>query len=102
MERANLIEGNPALFEGLGLAHSDGANCRGGSGSANGVTITPGRHCDGADSWSAASSANGSKSGTDDKSNDTGNGKGTGTDPETDDGNGKGSESDDGSGSGKK
>jgi hypothetical protein len=43
-DRRNYIEGNPGLFNGLGLAHSDGAHCAG-SGTARNVSVTAGRHC---------------------------------------------------------
>lgn len=43
-DRRNYIEGNPGLFSGLGLAHSDGTNCSG-SGTARNVSVTVGRHC---------------------------------------------------------
>lgn len=44
-DRRNFIEGNPGLFDGLGLSHSDGTNCAG-SGTARNVSVTTGRHCD--------------------------------------------------------
>ncbi len=90
------IEGNPGLFDALGLSHSDGTHCAG-SGGASGVRITPGRHCDGSDVASSAANSNGSKSGTNDSSSDsTSSGKGTATDD-----NGKGNGNDDGNGGGK-
>ena len=49
----NFIEGNPGLFAGLGVHHSDGANCSG-SGQTT-ATVTPGRHCNGAPATSTAS-----------------------------------------------
>lgn len=48
-DRRNFIEGNPALFDGLGLRYSDGRNCAG-WGTYRGVTVTPGRHCASSDS----------------------------------------------------
>lgn len=53
-DRRNFIEGNPGLFRGLGLKFSDGRNCAG-SGTYNGVKVTPGRHC--GDSTSGATPA---------------------------------------------
>jgi hypothetical protein len=44
-DKRNYIEGNPGLFDGLGLAHSDGSHCAG-SGTARNVSVTAGRHCD--------------------------------------------------------
>lgn len=45
----NYIEGNPGLFDGLGVRHSDGRNCAGSGETA--VRITSGRDCaaDGSD-----------------------------------------------------
>jgi hypothetical protein len=58
-DHRNFIEGNPGLFDALGLAHSDGTHC-GGSGQADGVTVTPGRHC--AESVASNGASGGAKS----------------------------------------
>ena len=39
------IEGNPGLFNGLHLHHTDGSCATGGSGTYHGVKISRGRHC---------------------------------------------------------
>jgi hypothetical protein len=67
-DHRNFIEGNPGLFDALGLAHSDGTHC-GGSGQADGVTVTPGRHC--AESAASNGASGGAKSaGNDSKAED--------------------------------
>ncbi len=70
-DRNNLIEGNPGLFDGLGLSHSDGTGCAG-SGRARNVQVRPGRHCGEAES--TGSPSGGAKSGP---SDDEPGGKGT-------------------------
>ncbi len=99
----NLMEGNPGLFDGLGLSHSDGTHCSG-SGEANGVTVTAGRHCNAAGTAGTAPS-NGAKSGGDTSGTgsktplDTDAGPGTGTGKGGSGGEDDGSgEEDDGSG----
>ena len=71
-DRRNYIEGNPAVMKGLGLSHSDGTRCAGsGQGTA---TVTPGRHCNGADVTTPSTPSNPSPSNPSDTSEDPGDG----------------------------